>query len=106
MAGFATITASCSAENAMISDLLGVPLGFELLMALPYWLGYLVLGVLVLGLIGGAGFILARLGISPLWALLLVVPVGQLIAYWWLAYAAWPRERPGQPNAATGRLAG
>jgi hypothetical protein len=77
----------------MISELIGIPLGFELLMWLPHWLGYLLLGVLVVGLIGCGGFVLARLGISPLWALLLVVPVLQLAAYWWLAFKAWPRER-------------
>lgn len=65
--------------------------GFDLLMGLPLTLGYVVLGILVLGLIGASGFILARLGIKPLWALLIVVPVAQLIAPWALAYMRWPR---------------
>lgn len=72
------------------------PIGFTLLMALPYTLGYVVLGVLVLGLIGASGFVLARLGIKPLWALVLPVPFVQVISLWVFAYKRWPRENP--PN--------
>ncbi len=79
----------------MISAALGLPfpLGLALLQLLPAWAGYLLLGVVVLGLISCAGFILARLGRSPLWALLLVVPVFQILAVWVLAFQRWPRER-------------
>ena len=76
-----------------MGDLLNLPfpLGFELLQALPLYLGYLVLGIVVLGFIGASGFVLARLGIKPLWALLLAVPFVQIAAYWLLAYVEWPR---------------
>jgi hypothetical protein len=78
----------------MISDYLNLPfpLGFELLLQLPVWAAYLVLGFLVLGLLSASGFILARLGHSPLWALVLIVPLAQIIAYWTLALKRWPRE--------------
>ena len=78
----------------MISQLLHLPfpLGLSLIMLLPPWAGYLVLGLLVLGLISCGGFILARLGYKPLWALLMVIPVVQIAAYWALAFMRWPRD--------------
>lgn len=66
-------------------------IGLPLLMSLPLTLGYVVLGVLILGLVGASGFVLARLGIKPLWALLIVVPGAQLVVPWVLAYMRWPR---------------
>ncbi len=77
-----------------MSELLGLPfpLGMDLLMAMPATLGYLVLGIIVLGFIGAAGFVLARLGIKPLWAVVLVVPVVQIISLWVMAYIKWPRK--------------
>lgn len=77
-----------------MSELLGLPfpLGFDLLQALPLSLGYLVLGIIVLGLVGASGFVLARLGIKPLWAVCLVVPFVQIISIWALAYIKWPRD--------------
>lgn len=69
-------------------------LGFDLLMQLPAGLGYAVLGVLVLGYVSGAGFILARLGYKPLWALLLCIPFVQVAAWYLLiGQKMWPRER-------------
>jgi len=73
------------------------PLGFELLQAMPATLGYLVLGIIVLGLVSAAGFVLARVGIKPLWAVLSVVPFLQVIAIWVFAYKSWPRK-PGTPE--------
>ena len=79
----------------MIADMLNLPfpLGIDLLMLMPVWLGYLVLGLLVLGLLGAAGFIAARLGYNPLLSLLLLVPVTQVLVFWWVALAKWPREK-------------
>lgn len=67
------------------------PLGMDLLQALPMTLGYFLLGIVVVGLVTAAGFILARLGIKPLWAILLVVPYVQIMGFWWLAFGRWPR---------------
>jgi hypothetical protein len=67
------------------------PIGFTLLMSLPHTLGYVVLGLLVTGFISASGFVLARLGIKPLWALLLPVPYVQIAALWVFAYCRWPR---------------
>ena len=71
----------------------GFPIGFTLLMALPHTLGYVVLGLLVTGFISASGFVLARLGIKPLWALLLPVPYVQIVALWVFACQRWPREK-------------
>lgn len=78
----------------MIAELLHLPfpLGMDLLQMMPATLGYLLLGIVVLGWISASGFVLARLGIKPLWALLLVVPYAQIVAYWALAYKEWPRK--------------
>lgn len=78
----------------MIADFLDLPfpLGMDLLQALPMTLGYLLLGFIVVGLVSAGGFVLARLGIKPLWALLLVVPVVQIVALWGFATRKWPRE--------------
>ncbi len=36
--------------------------------------------------------IVARAGFSPLWALLLLVPILNVIALWVFAYAKWPAQ--------------
>ncbi|MBI3420183.1 MAG: hypothetical protein HY053_08635 [Proteobacteria bacterium] len=61
-------------------------------MALPPYLSYTVIGLIIMTLLGCAGFILARLGYKPLWALLLLVPTVNVIAVWVLAYRRFPRE--------------
>lgn len=82
-----------------MTQLFGIPLGFELLMLLPATMGYFVLGLVVLGLVSAVGFILARVGIKPLWAVLAIVPLLQIIAVWLFAHMSWPRK-PVQPPAA------
>ena len=84
----------------MISDFLNLPfpLGLDLLMLMPTWAAYLLIGFLAMTLVSCAGFVLARLGIKPLWALLLLVPVLQVALWWVVAYRAWPREKlSGKP---------
>jgi hypothetical protein len=82
----------------MISSALGLPfpLGLPLLMLLPTWLGYLIMGMLILLLLALAGFVLARLGFKPLWSLLLIVPFAQVVVVWALALCRWPRAQPPQ----------
>lgn len=84
-----------------MSELLHLPfpMGMALLQALPFTLGYLLLGVIVVGFVSASGFVLARLGIKPLWAVLLVVPYAQIIVFWVLAYMPWPRQsQPAPPQ--------
>lgn len=59
------------------------------LLSVPPALGYSIMGLLLTILIGTAGFACARLRISPLWALLLLVPYANVIVIWILAYSGW-----------------
>ncbi|HEV2300504.1 MAG TPA: hypothetical protein VGR91_02935 [Stellaceae bacterium] len=54
------------------------------------WLVMLAMALLFLYPIGR---ILDRLGVSPLWSLVALVPLLNLIALWVLAFADWPRVR-------------
>ncbi|MDR3518845.1 MAG: hypothetical protein P4M00_23855 [Azospirillaceae bacterium] len=63
------------------------------LSGVPLWLVYLVEGCVLTYTIGLASFILARVGRSPTWSLLLLVPIVNVIALWVFAYTAWPRYR-------------
>lgn len=40
--------------------------------------------------------ILSRLGLSPWWVLLGLIPLFNLIGLWWLAYADWPVSVPAR----------
>ena len=42
-----------------------------------------------------AGRILSRMGFSPLWSILMFVPILNLVALWILAFTEWPREGRG-----------
>ena len=69
-------------------------LGLELWLSWPDWIKYLYLGVVWMFTISAAGIVLARIGIKPMWALVVVVPALQVLAYWALAYKRdWPLER-------------
>lgn len=67
------------------------PLWLTELLHLPDWLALLVMGIYLAFKIGLAGFVLARTGRSPLWSLVIMVPVGEILGIWLLAYAPWPR---------------
>jgi hypothetical protein len=42
-----------------------------------------------------AGRILSRMGFSPLWSIVMFIPLVNLIALWILAFTEWPREGRG-----------
>ena len=62
-------------------------------LSLPPIVSMTIVGLVLAALLGAAGVILARLGIKPLWALLLLVPTVGVIALWVLAYRPFPREK-------------
>jgi hypothetical protein len=70
------------------------------LLHLPDWVALLIMGIYLAAKIGLAGFVLARTGRSPLWSLAILVPFGEIVGIWALAYCRWPRyeaaraERP------------
>jgi hypothetical protein len=44
------------------------------------------------------GRILGRLGFSPFWSILAVIPLVNLFGLWALAFGDWPRERGYQKS--------
>ena len=54
---------------------------------LGHWLVFVVMVAVVLYPIGR---ILGRIGLSPFWSFLAVIPLVNLIALWVLAFSDWP----------------
>ncbi|WP_207480757.1 hypothetical protein [Arenibaculum pallidiluteum] len=61
------------------------------ILQLPEWVALLIVGLYVMAKVGLAGFVIARTGRSPLWALVLVFPLLEIAGVWALAYGTWPR---------------
>ena len=61
-------------------------MGVPELSVLAFW------GLLAVTVLWPAARICARVGVSPWLALLTVVPVGNLLLLWFLAYARWPAD--------------
>jgi hypothetical protein len=62
-------------------------------LSLSPYISMSLVGVVVAALLAFSGFVLARMGYKPLWALLLLVPTVGVIAMWVLAYREFPREK-------------
>jgi hypothetical protein len=62
-------------------------------LSLSPYISLSIVGVIIAALLACSGFVLARLGYKPLWALLLIVPTVGVIAMWVLAYRKFPREK-------------
>ena len=60
-------------------------------MIVPDWVFLTIIGVAISAMMGFGGVILVRVGFSPLWIFLLLVPVVQIVAIWAFAYSRWPR---------------
>ncbi len=59
----------------------------------PKYISMAIVGLMIAATLTLAGFILARMGYKPLWALLLVVPTVSVIGLWVLALVKFPREK-------------
>lgn len=57
-----------------------------------HWLWFIVMIAVV---IYPAGRILNRIGFSPLWSILIFIPLVNLIGLWILAFTDWPSGRTG-----------
>ena len=51
----------------------------------------IVIGIMLTWTLAAGSFLLARLGIKPLWVLMLVLPGLNVLAIWLFAYVRWPR---------------
>lgn len=60
-------------------------------LGLPPWATLLIVACILMYGMFLAGKILARLGINPAYALLLLLPFVQIVAVWAFAYMRWPR---------------
>ncbi len=63
------------------------------LAALPDWIAWLVVAVVVTWTMVAYGLLLSRAGRGPLWGLLVLLPFVGVLVLWWAALARWPRER-------------
>jgi hypothetical protein len=59
----------------------------------PPAIGYTILGVLLMLALIAWGVALAKMRYSPLWVLVLLVPVLVIPALWYIAFARWPIEK-------------
>lgn len=57
-----------------------------------HWIAFVLFVTLLLYPIGR---ILARIGFSPLWSIIALVPLANLVGLWIVALQEWPRDRPG-----------
>jgi len=58
-----------------------------------HWLWFIVMVAVV---VYPVGRILNRIGFSPLWAIVVFIPLLNLIALWILAFTEWPGGREGE----------
>ena len=62
----------------------------------PDWIAHLIVGIFIFCLVSCSGIILTRTGRNPYYALLLLIPVVQVIAIWMFAYSMWPGVKKNQ----------
>jgi hypothetical protein len=63
---------------------------------LTHWIVFAAFVAVVLYPVGR---ILDRIGFSPFWSVLAMIPLVNLIALWGLAFIDWPRDSNGATNA-------
>lgn len=69
-------------------DMLYAPQAWFLM--LPNYLSMTIVGLMIAASLTFAGFILARMGYKPLWALVLIVPTVNVVGLWALAFTRFP----------------
>lgn len=62
-------------------------------LGLSRYISLTIIGLMIAGALTLAGFILARLGYKPLWALVLLPPTANVIGLWALAFIKFPIEK-------------
>lgn len=64
--------------------------GFGFGYGLGHWVIFAVIVAVVLYPVGR---ILNRIGFSPFWSVLILIPLANLFGLWVLAFSDWPRDR-------------
>lgn len=64
------------------------PAGFGFGYGLGHWVIFIIVVAVVLYPIGR---ILKRIGFSPFWSVLMLIPLANLLGLWVLAFSDWPR---------------
>lgn len=72
----------------------------ETLLGLEPWVGYAIVAALLTYLLSAGGWVLARVGRSPVWVLALLIPYVNILAIWAFAYARWPAQDDANAGAA------
>ena len=57
-----------------------------------HWLMFVIMAALILYPVGR---ILGRIGLSPFWSVVAMIPFLNLIGLWVLAFTQWPRDGTG-----------
>jgi len=79
-------------------DIYAAPM--QWLLTLPGWSGYFLLGCILTGMLAMSGWVVAKTGRSPLWALVLLAgPYLPVIAIWVFAYSRWPAMGPDRQRS-------
>lgn len=60
---------------------------------LPLWAEYLFWGIYIFFSLIFSGIAVAKTGRNPMWALLMAVPLVQIVALWVFAFVPWPLEK-------------
>ncbi len=80
-------------QNTLLPILQTIAAQQDWLLRLSPSLHLLLIGTMLALMLALTGFVLARLGYRPLWALLLLVPTLGVVAVWVLAYRAFPVQK-------------
>lgn len=84
-----------------VLDLLYAPQAWFL--ALSPYVSMSIVGLIIAAMLALSGFVLARMGLRPLWALLLIVPTANVIGLWVLALNPFPREHMKKGDVDAGQ---
>ena len=68
-------------------------------MLMGYWSiwHWILFAVFVALFLYPIGRILARIGFSPFWSVIALIPLVNLVGLWIVALAAWPRDKRAAP---------
>ena len=81
-----------------ILDLLTTIYGPAWMGMLPHWGINLVIGIYIVMLMSFAGYALVKARVTPLWSILLLIPLVSVFVVWAIAFIRWPRLDGPRPH--------